>query len=56
MSGWSLTSPLGVMVYFSFIVSLIFFFIFFLLTFRGGAKNDQGQPIQGAWMRFAAMK
>jgi hypothetical protein len=36
------------MVYFSFIVSIIFFFIFFLFTFRGGAKNDAGKPIQGA--------
>jgi hypothetical protein len=36
------------MVYFSFIVSVILFFIFFLLTFRGGAKNDAGKPIEGA--------
>jgi hypothetical protein len=45
---FSLTSPLGEVVMFALVLGAVMFFIFFMLSFRAGAKNSEGKPFKGS--------
>jgi hypothetical protein len=53
---WSLDSPFGQIVLFAVILGAVMFFIFFLLSFRAGATDGNGQPLKGAWAHAKLLK